>query len=569
VNDPASTSAADSTDATAWWRPWLLGVIHAAILYLVFPPIGWWWSSFVAVVPLALVAATARRRRTVIAALGVPMIATWLLHQWWVGAVSGLGLPPMACYLAAWTGVTGLAVRRMARSPRFVSVPLAVLLPPVWLLVEWLRADVVFDGYPWYVLGQPLVEWTPAAQVADLGGVLLVGVLPAAIGGLVADHVLGRGSRSVRRRAAIGVAILTVGWLSYGGWRTATAPDLPGPTVLAIQTNLPQSNKVGWAPADQWRDANEFAVRTVDAVRAADAAGTPVDLVAWPETMLPGVGLEPASTGFMAEQGWWPGDRFVRLIDELQAIVGRPMLIGSGSFEGLRLGDDGDSLEWTARHNSVYLVDDDGPAEAVRYDKLFLTPFGETMPYISAWPWLESQLLDLGARGMQFDLVPGASPVRFEIDLPSDDGGTRRLGIATPICFEDTVPAVCRELVWDGDRKVAEVLVNASNDGWFGDWPGPRGVHLQLARFRCIENRVPMIRAVNTGRSAWIDSLGRLRDVLPELEAGSLVATTTLDDRTPPYARLGRWPVIAVAAVGLGLLLVAGRRSTAGDDDGA
>jgi apolipoprotein N-acyltransferase len=360
----------------------------------------------------------------------------------------------------------------------------------------------------------------------------------------------------------IGGGVLAAVWGSYGLWRTSSAPQIPGPTVLAVQTNLPQSNKVGWAPADQWRDANEFAMRTVEAVRAAEADGVPIALVAWPETMLPGVGLESDSVEFMAAQGWWPGDRFVRLVDELHGIVGRPLLIGSGSFEGLRLAEGGESLDWDARHNSVYLVDDGGAAEAARYDKLFLTPFGETMPYISAWPWLETQLLDLGARGMQFDLVPGAGPVRFGLTWRTDEGEERLTGVATPICFEDTVPAVCRELVWDGGRRAVDLLVNASNDGWFGDWPGPRGVHLQLARFRCIENRVPMVRAVNTGRSASIDSVGRLLDGLPAGEPAELVARTRLDDRTPPYARLGRGPVLVFATVGLVLLLGSGNRGS-------
>jgi apolipoprotein N-acyltransferase len=558
VSDPASTSSPGSSNAAACGRWWLAGLVHAAILYVALPPVGWWWLVFAAPAPLAMVAVGAARRRTVIACLGVPMIGAWLLHQWWVGSVSALGLPPMACYLAAWTAIMGLAVRRVARSPRFASLPLAILLPPVWLFVEWLRADVVFDGYPWYLLGQPLVEWVPLAQVADVGGVMFVSLLPAAIGGLLADHGLRRGSAGTRRVASIGVAMFAAVWTAYGFWRISTAPAIPGPTVLAIQTNLPQSNKVGWAPADQWRDANEFATRTVDAVRAADSAGTPIDLVAWPETMLPGVGLEPASTGFMKSAGWWPGERFADLVSQLQSIVARPLLLGSASFDGLRLAKDGERLDWDARHNSVYLVDGDDPASLVRYDKIFLTPFGETMPYISAWPWLESKLLDLGARGMQFDLEPGTSPVRFEIAWTPREGESASIGVATPICFEDTVPAVCRELVWDGDRKAVDLLVNASNDGWFGDWPGPREVHLQLARFRCIENRVPMVRAVNTGRSASVDALGRLIDVLPALEPGVLIAPVTLDGRHSPYASLGRWPVLLVSLAGV-LLVLGGR----------
>lgn len=573
----AAIPVASGEVAASGGRILAAGIVHALAWWLVFPPIGWWWLAFVIPVPLVWGAVRARRRRTLVWAFGVPVLGAWLVHQWWVGAVSGLGLLPMCLVLGAWTPIMAIVLRRLGRSPRLATVPLAVLVPLGWVLVEELRGEIVLDGYPWYLLGQPLVEWPPFAQPADLGGVLLLSILPASIGGLVVDHLLGRGSTRTRVAATAGVATLAVAWTGYGLWRIGGLEARPGPTVLALQTNLPQSNKVAWPPEAQWRDANGFAVRTVDAFRAAEAAGEVVDLVVWPETMLPGVGLEPASTGFMTEHGWWPGDRFARLATELQSIVARPLLLGSGSLEGLRLTDDGESLDWDARFNSVYLLGDGGLDELVRYDKMFLTPFGETMPYISAWPWLESQLLAFGARGMRFDLVPGASPVRFEIerrvrmadagDEVGDDAGDevgdevgvdRRVRLATPICFEDTVPEVCRRLVHEDGRKVVDLLVNASNDGWFGDHEGARGTHLQLARLRCIENRVPMVRAVNTGRSAWIDANGVLVEALPSSTDGVLVAPVVLDDRRSPFARLGRWPVGVLSAVAAGLLLIAG-----------
>ena len=123
------------------------------------------------------------------------------------------------------------------------------------------------------------------------------------------------------------------------------------------------------------------------------------------------------------------------------------------------------------------------------------------------------------------------------------------------------MPQACRRLVFEDGRKVADLLVNPSNDGWFGDHDGARDNHLQLARLRCIENRVPMVRAVNTGRSAWIDSDGVLRAVLPSEAPGELVAEVMLDDRVPPFARLARWPVALVSLAAVGLLVVARPRA--------
>ena len=176
------------------------------------------------------------------------------------------------------------------------------------------------------------------------------------------------------------------------------------------------------------------------------------------------------------------------------------------------------------------------------------------MPYISAWPWLEARLLAIGAAGMAFDLDPGrwAGPLRL---ASSASDGAEILGVATPICFEDTVPDICRRLVWSEGRRQASVILNVSNDGWFGSWAPARESHFEFSRFRAIENRTPMVRVVNTGDSGWIDSDGRIRDRLSGPEAGWLLARPRLDDRRPIYARVGELPATLWAG-GLLVLLV-------------
>ncbi|MEE9129014.1 MAG: apolipoprotein N-acyltransferase, partial [Phycisphaerales bacterium] len=185
-----------------------------------------------------------------------------------------------------------------------------------------------------------------------------------------------------------------------------------------------------------------------------------------------------------------------------------------------------------------YLVDGDPPYQ--RYDKHFLTPFGETMPYISAWPWLEQRLLALGAEGMRFNLDSNPQIKRLRLDW-----NDQTLRLATPICFEDTVAWLCRKMVYTNGAKTAEVLVNLSNDGWFGVSASGRRQHVQIARFRCVENRVPMVRAANTGLSVVIDSRGKLIDQIGEgrygaaRTQGTLLAEPLLDSRSTLYGRLG------------------------------
>lgn len=558
MNEPTARPQ-DSSTRPALARVVVGSLIHATMMTLAFPPFDLWWLILLAPAPLVIAATAPLRFRWIAIIVFLPMVGTWLVHQWWVREISAAGLLPMAAYLAAWSPLLAWAIGRLARSPRFAGWPLALLVPIAWTGIEFLRATVAMEGYPWYLLGQPLIEWLPLAQLADVGGITLLAILPAALGGLAADAFLGRGTTRTRTIAGLATMAMLVAWIGYGFARIRPIGDgEDGPRILAMQTNLPQSNKVAWPPKEQWESAVGFAEATITAFRETTAAGGSIDLVAWPETMLPGVGLEPESTGTMTEAGWWPGNRFVELAVELQTILGVPLLVGSPAFDGLRIDGEGEQgrLEWDRRFNSVYILDERGPEAAARYDKIFLTPFGERMPYISEWPWLEQQLLDLGAQGMSFDLAAGDAPERLR--FASAQGGP--VSIGTPICFEDTVPSVCRSLVWDGSSKIASVLVNASNDGWFGSSMGPRSSHLQLARFRAIENRVPLVRVVNTGTTASIDSSGRIRRQCPPLEQNWLVASTELDERGALFARIGQWPSGLIAAA-CGLLLLAARGS--------
>jgi apolipoprotein N-acyltransferase len=166
------------------------------------------------------------------------------------------------------------------------------------------------------------------------------------------------------------------------------------------------------------------------------------------------------------------------------------------------------------------------------------------MPYISASPALERALLAIGARGMRFDLDASAEIRRLRLARPGGD-----VTLVTPICFEDTVPRVCRRMVYKQGAKAADLLVSLCNDGWFGGDDAGRAHHVQVARFRCIENRVGMVRAANTGVSAAIDSAGRVispadlfpgagRAVAPR-QAGWLLAELPLDSRSTVYGRVG------------------------------
>jgi apolipoprotein N-acyltransferase len=391
-----------------------------------------------------------------------------------------------------------------------------------------------------------------------VGGVYLVSLLLAAATGAVMDlaHARGRCPRApLAALAAVVVIFAACGWSLPG--------DAPGRPVrlAAVQTNVPQSNKMGWTVEQELHDFQRFQALTRD---AADQHPT---LIAWPETMMPGLTLEPDALRELRDRGivFTLGDdgasgeiaatAFADGLLSLQRDLGVPMLVGEEARTSLRVQrtDRGLSLPFQHRYNSAYLVSG-GSIAPTRYDKLRLTPFGETMPYFRAIPGLQQKLLDLGASGMAFDLSEGTHRTVF--DIPTPDGPIHAV---TPICFESTVSSLNRSLLFDDTAasdllkrcplspagRRADLIVNLTNDGWFGPSLLGRLQHLQAARWRSLETATPTLRVANTGVSAVIDSRGRLVasgvNGLPgaAMTDGVLTADVRLGAGVPLFARVG------------------------------
>ena len=517
----------------------------AACFALAFPPVSWWWMAPGGYAGVVLFAARAALDRRTVAALFLTALALWLWFEWWLVQVAAIGYPILAFYLASYWVLALWTLRRCRRSALGARLPWAVLAPIVIVGIEWLRGSVVMDGYPWFLIGQVLID-TPCAQIADLGGVPLVTLLCVAVTGVgvdllerVDDRSSCRVGRRARQVAAIGTLALVAGAAIYGWQRIREMPGhlRDGPAILVFQPNLSVSNSVAWPRELQERDVGEFARSTIALWTETLRSGNRVDLTVWPETILPGFGLEPATIATLVNGGWWPGARFAQVPKAIAELTGVPMLLGSPAY--LDLIPEDERWSWSRHYNSAYLVVPDGSVQ--RYDKSFLTPFGETMPYISKWEWLEQQLLSVSAVGMTFDLDEGEvcdplalrfSSTTVECECP----------IATPICFEDTVPHVVRRLVYGGDGvRRASVIVNLSNDGWFGSSDAGREQHALIARWRCIELRTPMVRAANTGISEAFDSAGRPLSGarVGARTSGGFVVQCRLDSRETIYGHFG------------------------------
>lgn len=494
-------------------RPLLAGLAHSALMALAFPPVGLWPAALAALWPLVwagLRCGARPARAGLMVFLGTLPFWGWT-HNYVIGT-SWPGFAPLVLLMSSYAGVFVWLLARSRGAPAWLAVPV------LWVGLEVLRGEVVFDGYAWYLVGHPLIDapgsWL--AMPAAVGGQYLVSLLVACLAGFV-GHAWA--SPSGRRTALVGLAATGAAWAGLAAWGDAASREAAGPAgtlrVGIVQTNLPSDNKQGWPIEQQIEDFQRFARLTQEAADAGPA------LIVWPETMKPGLSLDAQSDQaerqagifYQVEDASGPPRRvnstaFTDALLALQERLGVPMLVGEDSYAGLRFDTregGGIDLKYDARFNSAFLIVD-GAVHPERYDKMHPTPFGERMPGLDRWPWLKRQLEFLGAGRMRLDLSSGASPTVF--DVPGAEGKTP---VVTPICYEAAVSEVCRRLVYGpGGARRARLMVKLTNDGWFQWSDMAREGHLLVSRWRCLELGTPMARAANTGVSAVIDGRGRI-----------------------------------------------------------
>jgi apolipoprotein N-acyltransferase len=570
---PLPKNPATPPATTPWWTFTLAGLAYGLLTALAFPPVDLWPLAFVSILPL-IWASCRPMRRPFVAAIFVWLgaIPVWVYEQSWLINVTAAGYPLLCLYLAAYAGVFVWLVGKIrlwrARAGR-APIPMSLLAPLLWVGLEVFKGEVALTGYAWFLVGHPLIAAPVLVFPATLLGQYFISFLVAALAGAAGD--LAGWSNVSRRVGPIAAAAIAIIWAATAWLGAIPAPPTGGPAlrIAVVQTNVPQSNKIAWTDAQQSRDWLEFEALT----RRAAQAVPPRAVIVWPETMFPGVWLNIEAD--KVERPWPKGPTetvlFVDRLRALQSEVGAPMIVGAPAMDGLRIAKSpsGDHREWDARYNSVFLVDSAG-IHPERYDKIDLTPFGEVIPYVWRWKGLQDLVMDLGAGGMRFDLASGTREMVFQVPLdPASPAAT--VGIVTPICFEATRSTLCRRLVYDRARRRASVMMNLSNDGWFAHSRAGRGAHLLAARWRCVELGVPMVRAVNTGISASIDSRGQLRRAGPENAArDSEVAGILTDDVPLPrtdlttlYGRVGNgfgWTVLAAAALFPILIALTSRR---------
>ena len=489
-----------------------LFLLASATALLTAAPTFWeslWPLAWIALVPLLVALRAVSPRWALLLGWWAETLMYWVGFYWLIGTMVRFGFMPVFLSLIFFAliglgnGVRlGLFAWWLRRTERAAS-PWWVQL--VWPACIYVAFDYLFPRvFPWY-LGFLQLQGLPFIQVADITGVYGVTFILVVCNTGVAAFIPypGQPERAVRLMMGLGLVGLLLLQGGYGVWRmhqVSTAMQQAAPLRLAlIQPNMSIDEKYGSLDHEAQLDV-QFGLS------AATLEQHP-DLIVWPESMYPFGVPEPM------QQLPWPST------PETHKVY---WLIGALTYSG----EDGARQVF----NSALLLAPDGHILG-RYHKQQLLAFGEYIPLQRYLPFLRHISPTIGS------LTPGPGGI---VTLPNG------VGLGPLICYEDIVPDLGRQAV----RQGAQVLVNLTNDMWFGRTRAPYQ-HRALAAFRAVENRVYLVRVTNTGLTSIIDALGREQVALPLFQEGTLVHTIQPLRTLSLYTRLGDWLAQLCSAVAL------------------
>jgi len=477
-------------------KPWLSAAVSGLLLALSFPKPGLSIFAWIAFLPLFYSVRGKTFKRSFQLGWLTGFTAYCGIFYWLNIVMTTYGKLPliisicltllMAAYLALYPALA-LACSRSAENG---SVPQVIAFPILWVSLEYVRAYLL-SGFPWALLGYTQYRTLPIIQIADLTGVYGVSFLI-----LVVNVFLFQLWRWVRGKdgalypflstaVALPLLVLSIwyGFVSLN--KEAVGREIK---VALAQGNIPQDIK--WNPAFQ-----EDTVAIYERL-SRRTKGTAVDLIVWPESSLP----------FFFQKELIYSARVSSLARETGAslVVSSPALEQSNGRELLL--------------NSAFMIAPDGSTVG-RADKVHLVPFGEYVPLAKLLPFVKKMVEGIG------DFSPGSGIVPLQAT-------TCKAGIL--ICFEGIFPEISREYVVKG----ADLLVNITNDAWFGDSSAPYQ-HLSMTVFRAVENRVPLVRSANTGVTAVIDSRGHIRGMTELFREALLTGSVRVGSERSFYTERG------------------------------
>jgi apolipoprotein N-acyltransferase len=435
---------------------------------------------------------------------------SWIFHVMHVyggigTAMSVLLLVLFALYLALYHGLFGLLLALIAARRNGFSLRALVFTPFLWVGVELARTYIT--GFPWDLLGTTQIDNIPLSRIATVTGVYGISFEIALVNTAVAAAFL---VPYARRKFLLTAALASAITLHAGKLEKPGAlPTERGVTL--VQANIPILES-DWSL--DYLEQTLSSLRELSVRPQNEKPNTP-GLIIWPESPAP----------------FWVTDLHLRsTLANVARATDSYIVAGSIGIEHT-----GDPSRRPEIYNSAAVIAPTG-AWTARYDKIHLVPFGEYVPFAKLFSFAGGLTRQIGtfARGRS----------RAPLDV-----GNAKAGLF--ICYESIFPNEVRQFANNG----AEVFVNISNDGWYGEGGAPRQ-HLNMARMRAVENNRWLLRDTNSGITAVIDPYGRIVAEAPRNQRVALQGAFALEESTTFYTRHGDWfPVVCAIITLLGLLL--------------
>lgn len=409
-------------------------------------------------------------------------------------------------YLALYHGVFGALMALAADRGAALSRRALIAAPFLWVAMELARTRIT--GFPWNLLGTAQVDNFPLARIATMTGVYGLSFEIVLVNTAVAlAFLVKREKRRALLLAALGAAFA----LQAGRWLTVPAV-VTDHTAYLVQANIPILDNSEWTKdyfEGTLRDLTWITENPPAGPQETQAKDVPPNLIVWPESPAP----------------FYTGDPLFRdTVSGIARKMGTWMLVGS---MGVR---NATAVQATETYNSASLVSPTGEW-IMRYDKVHLVPFGEYVPFRKLFSFAEGLTKEVG----EFGRGTSRQPL---------DAGSEKLG--TFICYESVFPDEVRQFAKNG----AQVFVNISNDGWYGD-SGAYAQHLQQSRMRAIENARWLLLDTDTGVTAAVDPFGKVVASVPRKTRTTLQAPYALSGVTTFYTRHGDWFAYLCAIISL------------------
>lgn len=413
-----------------------------------------------------------------------------------------LAILPMLLLAGVVAIYSAIAIWAGKFASRRLRIPIVITLPIAWAAVEWVRTFFPI-GFPWNLLGESQYLNLELIQFAEFTGPYGVSALIMFFNAVIFVVLFRRGSARLQTWSLSVLTAMMIAALAFGNIRLhELKSQKPAGTfrVAMVQGNIPQSIK--WDPKFLSQSFDVYAQQTTTASHEG------VDVVIWPEAA--------AAFLFQPDDRYPAGDTEDATYREALLQIARtthtPILFGAPALD---IKDD----RVTGFSNRAYLVTGQGQV-AGWYDKIQLVPFGEYVPLRSVFGFFVNRIV----HGFG-DMLPGTQQTLFDV---------KGAKLTVLICYESIFPDLSRRAVNGG----ADVLVNITNDAWYGTSSAPYQL-LAMAAMRSVETKVPMVRVANTGFSAIIDASGKITATTPLFKRGTEIEDVSWRPERTLYTMVG------------------------------